>query len=282
MAHNVWVKKTAAKCDVTEKTLGIDVAVHQGKLLDWAGIYASGVRFTFNKSTEGQGYVDPTWERNASEAKRAGLLVGSYHFFWPNRDPDIQAEHYFKVAGSRCDLPPVIDFETTKGMLHGDCAASVYRFVVATEALWKRPCIVYSYPSFIEELVNAKSLTAVPRYKFYELAARDLWIAHYTKSAPKVPYPWQMWKFWQFDGDGGMRLPQGVDADFNWFAGSEQELRDYCKHDTLRPSPMEEDTQPGTPTSKSSQRLRAVNWRDEKPIEVPRAVDVVRALAEDK
>ena len=46
--------------------------------------------------------------------------------------------------------------------------------------------------------------------------------------APKLPMPWQRAKvpyfLWQFDGNGGCTLPNGVDADFNVFAGSFEEL----------------------------------------------------------
>jgi lysozyme len=241
---------TAPAVEVTEKTLGIDVSYHQGNL-DWPSIRASGVHYCFAKSTEGQGYVDPQWEKNALAMKRAGVLVGSYHFLWPSRDSDAQAEHYFKVAGNRCDLPPVLDLEVRKGCHVDEVAYRACRFVEATEALWGRKCIIYTYPSFFAELLADGALSAAGRYKLKLLVSRDLWIAHYGVPTPRIPWPWKAWKFWQFDGDGGRRLPSGTDSDFNHFAGSLEDLRQYC----FGAPP---DTQPDTPTSKSSQRIQAV------------------------
>jgi lysozyme len=221
---------TEPKREVTERVLGIDVSIAQGKALDWPSIAASGVKYCFAKSTEAQAYVDPSFARNVSEMKKAGIYVGSYHYFWPSRDAEAQAEHYFKVAGSVNELPPVIDWETRKGVPIGEMLHRVNRFVQATEALWKRPCIVYSYPSFLAGVTHDGQLDAVGRHKFYQLASRDLWIANYGVKSPRIEHPWQMWRFWQFDGDGGKRLPQGIDSDFNWFAGSEAELHDYVKN----------------------------------------------------
>lgn len=236
--------------DTSQLTLGIDVSAAQGPNLDWRSIAASGVRYAFIKATEGQGYVDPCWDRNAAEAKRCGLLIGAYHYFWPNRDADDQAEHFFKVAGSRCDLPPAVDWETNKGMDPSSSIYRAYRMVNATEALWKRGALVYSYPSFIKSLDQDKGVGAVEKLKWREFMSRDLWIAHYGVSVPYA-YPWKTWRFWQYDGNGGRTTPQGIDADFNYFNGTYEQLVDYC----YEPAP---DTAPSTPTSKSSQSMRAV------------------------
>lgn len=62
-----------------------------------------------------------------------------------------------------------------------------------------------------------------------------LWMAWYVKGwpkdgdAPKIPAPWSEWLFWQFDGDGGLKLPNGIDADFCVFNGGEDELRRFVR-----------------------------------------------------
>ena len=187
--------------------LGCDVSSEQGPSLDWHAIYASGVQFVFCKATEAQGYVDRTFSRNSSCARAAGLAVGSYHFFSPNRDPEAQARLYHSIAASVTTLPPVIDLETLRGVAMPDVASRALAFIAATEQLWQRRCVVYSYPSF---------LRAFQRSDLEPLGKSPLWIAHYGVLAPSVPAPWSTWACWQWDGDGGMRLPGGVDADFDW------------------------------------------------------------------
>ncbi|HNX50430.1 MAG TPA: hypothetical protein PKL08_09710, partial [Thermoanaerobaculaceae bacterium] len=62
----------------------------------------------------------------------------------------------------------------------------------------------------------------------------DLWMAWYRSGwplpgdAPKVPSPFPTWKFWQFDGNGGLRLPSGTDSDFCVFNGSLEDLKAYA------------------------------------------------------
>jgi hypothetical protein len=60
-----------------------------------------------------------------------------------------------------------------------------------------------------------------------------LWLAAYGAQGripadterPKVPAPFDASKplLWQHDGNGGLKLPNGIDADFNVFTGTEDE-----------------------------------------------------------
>lgn len=48
-------------------------------------------------------------------------------------------------------------------------------------------------------------------------------------SCPQIPNAWAQaeWTFWQCDGNGGRRFPGGIDADFDVFNGSEDDLRQF-------------------------------------------------------
>ena len=188
---------------------GTDVSAAQGPSLDWSAIAATDVRFAICKSTESTGYVDRTFSRNASCARAAGLAVGAYHFFRAERDPEQQAKSFHDVASGAVDLPPVLDFESLHGVAPAEAAARAIAFVAATEEFWQRRCIVYSYVSFVQQL---------GRVAFAPLADRPLWVAHYGVQSPTVPLPWEAWTLWQYDGDGGRKLPGGVDADFDRLA----------------------------------------------------------------
>lgn len=200
--------------------LGTDVSKNQGPKLDWGAIAATGVRFAFCKATEHIGYIDPSFSNHVAGAASAGLFVGSYHVLRPEADPQRQAERYFQVAGGRGPLPPVLDFELTGKLPGPEVLRRGFAFLEATEALWGRPCIVYTANWFWQLIGNPDA----PHF-----AARALWVAHYGVKEPTLPRPWRDrgWALWQFDGNGGRRLP-GVDGDFNWFRGTEDDLRALC------------------------------------------------------
>lgn len=62
---------------------GIDVSHYQGTI-DWQRVVRStNISYVYLKATEGANYVDDTYRRNLTEARRAGLSVGSYHFTAP-------------------------------------------------------------------------------------------------------------------------------------------------------------------------------------------------------
>jgi lysozyme len=228
--------------------LGTDAAQFQ-RGANWQAVADMGVRFAICKATEATGHVDPLWTTHAESVPRVGILLGSYHVVWPNRDPIVQAQHYFSTAGLVAELPPVMDWELMKGVQPARVHDVALKFVEETERLWQRECIVYTYPSFAEQ-INGAMLTS-------PLGNRPLWIAHYGARTPRIPRPWKSWKWWQFDGDGGQRYPNGPDADFNWFHGTEAELLALARRG---PTPSDgPDTIPSTPTSKSSQNIPAVD-----------------------
>lgn len=75
---------------MTTPTRGCDIASYQGAV-DFA-LLGTAVTFVIAKATEGTGYVDPTFDRNWIEAKRAGLVRGAYHFARPDLDTEAQDE----------------------------------------------------------------------------------------------------------------------------------------------------------------------------------------------
>jgi lysozyme len=202
--------------------LGIDTSVSQG-VVDWPAVKEQGVSFGFVKATDGVNTVDGRWQVNSAGALAAGVLTGSYHVLEPGTDPTAQAQHYTAVARGTGQLPPVLDFELAKGLSAVDALARAVAFVDAVEAAWDRPCLVYAGPAFIEQL--AALAGAAGAATLAKLSQRRLWVAHYGVPLPSVPPPWVDWSFWQFAGDGGYRLPNGVVVDVDWFQGSQEALQ---------------------------------------------------------
>lgn len=91
---------------------GIDVSHHQG-IINWEQVAMDeSITFVYIKATEGANFVDELYLRNLHGARRAGIPVGSYHFFLPSVSPLLQLENFRMMVDPRQqDLIPVIDVE---------------------------------------------------------------------------------------------------------------------------------------------------------------------------
>jgi lysozyme len=202
--------------------LGIDVSHHNGKI-DWWAVARSNVKFAFAKASDGNSFLDPTFDANWEGMRTAGLLRGAYHFARPGGDPEVQAARFASLVGplSFGELPPALDLEVMDGQT--DPAAVIQwtlAFVRKAEALLGCQLVIYTGGLWRNQLGNPK----VP-----ELASRLLWTARYGEAQPVVPHGWQAWSFWQFtDGQSGnVQTIPGVSGpcDCDWYAGELADLR---------------------------------------------------------
>lgn len=80
-------------------TLGNDISKYQGDIN--YDIFKNNTQFVLIKVTEGNGYTDPKFTRNQSEARRVGLLLGYYHFARPDlgNTPEAEANYFLSKIG---------------------------------------------------------------------------------------------------------------------------------------------------------------------------------------
>ncbi len=195
---------------------GVDVSRYQGDI-DWAAARDAGVRFAFLKATEGGDILDPAFKDNWRAARRAGVPVGAYHFWYHCRPGREQARwfirHVPKAAGS---LPPVLDIEWTP--TSPTCAArrpsaeirrEASAFLRVVEAHYGRPAIIYTGPDIWEEA----ELWRIP-------GQHEFWLRS-VKAHPSDRYGENRWTFWQYTGTGLVPGITGT-ADINAFRGSEE------------------------------------------------------------
>jgi len=198
---------------------GIDVS-HFQRVIDWAAVAASEIRFCFIKATESAGNVDAKFATNWQGAGTAGLLRGAYHFFNPAAPAAAQADLFIRTVGrlEPGDLPPALDLEAPAAWANiapGGRAALAIQWLETVESRLGATPIVYLSPAFATEiLTNAPALARFP-----------VWLAHYTAAtAPTVVKPWNSWTFWQYTGDGktpGVKVPVDLDR----FNGSLDDLK---------------------------------------------------------
>jgi lysozyme len=183
---------------------GIDVSTYQGNI-DWAAVKASGVDFTFIRSSDGLTHPDSKFAKNWAGAKSAGVIRGVYQFFQPGEDAIAQADMMLDAMGplDAGDLPPVIDVEATGGQTPAVVAAGVKAWVEHVAAKTGRTPIIYSGKYFWNDNVGT-DMTAYP-----------LWIPAYGPVCPDLPNPWQDWAFFQYASTGSVPGISGnVDMDY--------------------------------------------------------------------
>lgn len=222
---------------------GFDASSVQG-VIDYGSLPAE-LSFVILKAQQGNDGFDPCFEANMRGALKYKIAVFAYVFAYPlpnrgpmtsgylyGRDPREQAKlcvdrvHRFHEMRGR---PLFLDLEwpaPEDWKKWGITAATISEwcsvFCEEVALLSGSQPVLYTYPWWWQAL-SVADVSWAARYA--------LWLAAYVTGWPKdgdrprVPRPWDTWLFWQFDGNGGLRLPNGTDADFCVFNGDEDALR---------------------------------------------------------
>lgn len=170
----------------TSNQYGIDVS-HYQSYINWEMVRTDDrVTFAYIKSTESSGNVDDCCSRNLTEARRAGIPVGIYHFFNPTVSPMLQYQNFISNLDlRRMDLIPVIDVER-----RGKGSLSAYQnrlkeFLKMVEKNLGFKPIIYTYQNFYNQYLAGE----FTEYKF--------WIAKYAEDVPDIvdDVPVVMWQF---------------------------------------------------------------------------------------
>jgi lysozyme len=208
---------------------GIDVSYWNAGI-DWPKVRAAGQRFTFIKASEGDGYLDPTFDDNWRGAKTGGLLRGAYHFFRANADAKKQANKFIDYVNSMNDpgeLPPVLDLETADGQSRDKIISRAKTWLDLVEAAFKLKPIIYSGLYFLQDHFSEVGGGPPVWAKDY-----PLWLAQYPSQyvpamEPSLPRGWFKWNFWQYSEKGRVN---GINANVNLdvFNGSQEDLYKFA------------------------------------------------------
>ena len=199
---------------------GIDVSHFQGTI-PWDTL-AKQIQFAFCKATEGETYVDPSFQENWSQIKTAGLFRGAYHFYRSGDDPKAQATFFLQTLGTLAsnDLPLVLDIESeslSQPTSHATLQQDLLLFLEVLETQTGKKPILYTNPSFANQYLTDTRFGNYP-----------LWIASYQKNSPIVPDVWSnaSWYFWQktdhYTADNEL-------VDFDLFKGDIQALTAFME-----------------------------------------------------
>lgn len=193
---------------MTNLIKGIDVSRWQGTDINWEKVKADGYLFSFMKVTDGSAYSSKFIEMGkiqATDAKKAGLKIGYYHFAHPSnfsgieKDAKDEANYFLKMLKTfpKPNFPLVLDFEDEKMTLSLDETEqwiTLFRKVIITAGY---ELIIYSYADYLTRRLP----------KTHQLGQMALWLASYPKNFdikvyPNNPRGWASWIMWQYSDKG--------------------------------------------------------------------------------
>lgn len=196
--------------DLSDKVnwIGIDVSRYQGAI-DFERVKAAGVDFVLLRSSIGDGSDIVTGEDirfavNYREAKKAGLMVGAYHYLRGSTVEDARTEARFfvkTITPYELDFPAVLDFEDP---WQQDYLTIEERTAMALTFMREVEKAGY-YPMLYTNTNWAENYLDMNRLKKYEL-----WLAEWH---PKPTYN-GAFGIWQYTAYGGVSGIEGdVDLD---------------------------------------------------------------------
>ena len=190
---------------------GIDVSHYQGAI-NWRAVAATGeICYAYMKATEGESLVDRMYRKNIVEARRAGLKVGSYHFYRPNISWKKQVANMTKnVRAHEQDLAPIVDIEVRGRVSDEKFIRDLKQFVRAVEEHYGCKPLLYTYHNFYNKhLVN-------------QFSGYHWMIARYREDAPTLNDNTEF-IMWQYTATGVLEGVRGdVDRScvmdgFRWY-----------------------------------------------------------------
>ncbi len=157
---------------------GIDVSKFQGKIC-WSKVAkAGGIKFAYIRATEGTSIKDPFYNVNIDSARRAGILVGSYHVYSSKTSAyDQFANFKSRVSKKKQDLVPVLDIEGNhSGRLKMD---RVDKLLELLEKEYGAKPMIYTSETLFKLHFSGKKYSAYPvfiaRYKGTPAVRYTLW-----------------------------------------------------------------------------------------------------------
>lgn len=183
---------------------GIDISHHQGRI-DWQTVARdTSIQFVYIKATEGSTHQDRHYQRNFECAKKAGFLVGSYHFYSSSSSATSQVENFLRTVDvSRQDILPVIDVEWsgTRGMTAEEISDSLDIYVQLIKKHFGTYPMIYADATFYNRHLSPH---------FDQL---PLFIARYSNNSPGVKNVRRQ-IIWQWNSHGLIDgIPAEVDLD---------------------------------------------------------------------
>ncbi|WP_051687755.1 GH25 family lysozyme [Curtobacterium sp. S6] len=216
----------------TSGVQGMDVSGWQSNV-NWYSEYANGARFASVKTTEGIGYVSPTFSSQYNGAGNAGMYRGGYHFALPSQSSGAEQADFFVNNGGGWSadgrtLPGMLDIEfnpysslgnTCYNMSPGQMNAWISSFTTQYKNRTGRYPAIYTNSSWWSTCTGNTS----------QFSAMPLHISYYASTPGPMPAGWSTYDIWQYSASGPFS------GDSNVFNGDAAGLRNYVTNAGYKP-----------------------------------------------
>ena len=184
----------------------IDVSTWNGNI-DWDKVYKSGVRYAMIRSSfgvENPNQVDNKFVRNITNAQKAGVKCGIYHYSYAKSADEAKKEAEFclkTIKDYKIDLPVAFDIEDSSqtGLGRRVCTDMVIAFCEKIKSAGYTP-MLYCNTIWLSDYLHKDILTG--KY--------DLWLSHFGTSLPTINCT-----IWQYSDNGRISGILG-DVDLNY------------------------------------------------------------------
>ena len=165
---------------------------------DWQAISKNkNIGYVFIKATEGESLVDDTYRYNIEEARKAGLKVGSYHYYRPNADMEMQFQNLTsQIRSNEQDLAVIIDVENRGRKSHATFISDLKKFIKRVEEHYKSKPIIYTFQNFYNKYLSG------------EFSGHKLMAAKYHEEEPELN-DGSKFTIWQYTSKGEI---EGIDG----------------------------------------------------------------------
>ena len=180
--------RTTQVTTVSKNYNGIDISKFQGSI-NWQKVAQDKkIQFVYIKATEGATHYDKKYEANLQKARKAGLKVGSYHFFTYRKSAKEQFNNFKKhVRKNEQDLIPMVDVEKTgnNGATREKLQKTLNEFMQLVKKEYGKYPLLYSQYHFYNRLL-------APEFNKYYI-----FIARYSNQEP-ILHGGGKYNIWQY------------------------------------------------------------------------------------
>jgi lysozyme len=162
-SHRALQRGTVQCEDTCRHTHGVDVSHYQGSI-DWRKLAKHAhMHYAYIKATEGANFRDPYYEHNLKQARKHGVMVGSYIFFRPQVPLLAQMDNLFHTVNpKKQDLIPLVDVETTGSLSTDAFQDSLRIFLDMVSAAYRCKPLVYVGQNFYNRYLSSGVLNNYP------------------------------------------------------------------------------------------------------------------------
>jgi lysozyme len=205
MDYPAQMEEVSADC----RTLvaGIDISHWDGDI-NWDELDNQTIYFVYMKATEGEDFVDPSFETNWAAIRRTSLRRGAYLFFDPvlNTEAQVtQAQNFIRTVKdyAQGDLPPMVDVEDDPEVSVDIFQSRLLTVMRLLQEHYPTRPIIYTTTGLYKKYLTHKG----------SFQAYELWIADYGYRRPQLCDKKEM-RLWQFTDKGKLKgVSSPVDMD---------------------------------------------------------------------